>query len=241
METGVEKHRRLEFVPPAARKVENLVWLSSFCLDCRHQNYPAFKVELPTTDGYDAAHSAHIPLAQFREYPELMTSLLRFAPENDKYSTMRCGFIFGDFNDAMCEKRWFTLKSPRLATHALMLVWEKDLQKLGFQPSDNIVADYQDGSLEAAWHKYIDLRFAETPIDQSSSPAHLSLLDCLMHGWCVASICLKGLEVLKFPHIPCDDNRYLPAFPPEYPNRLLREQCYYEWCSYFFPDRVQVM
>ncbi len=241
IETGVVQYRQFSCMAKDGTTSKDRELMSRFELDCRSQNYPAFKIELPATDGYDTEHKTRIPLAQFREYPELLASVLSRPPEDGRYSTMRCGFIFGCFNDAVHAKRRFTLTSPRVATHALMLVLEEDLQRLGFQPSDDIVADYERGSLATAWRKYIDARFARTPIDQSMNVPHLSVIDRSIHGWCIVSICLEGLEIYKFPHIASDDNRYLPAYAPEYPNHLLREQCYYEWCTYFFPDRVQAL
>lgn len=210
-------------------------------LDCRAINYPALWVKLPSTDGYSSDYKTHVPLAQFRKYPELLNSILRNPPESSQYSTMQCGFIFGRFSGESYQNFQLALSSPRVATHALMLTLESDLKKLNYRPEDDQWHDYQHGgSLWEAWRKYLKAQFA-TDLDQSSVETHHFLvLDRSIYGWCIVLVCLDGLEIFKFPLIPKDDNKGMMAYPPEYPNHLLREQCYYDWCRYFYPDRIRI-
>lgn len=231
METGVDERT----MPSYVKGVPD----SACTLDCRAANFPTLLAILPPTDGYSSDNRAHVPLAQFRKYPELLNSILCNPPASSQYSTMQCGFMFGRLSGEFCQNFQLFLSSPRVATHALMLILESDLGKLNYQPGRDQWRDYEGGSLSEAWAGYIETHFT-TDSELLRTKHHLSILDKSPYGWCIALVYLDKLEILKFPLIPKDDNRGIMAYPPEYPCHLLREQCYYDWCRYFYPDRVRI-
>ncbi len=186
-------------------------------VECRLQGKSNIQFLLPSTDGYnsDGNISVHLPLAWFLEYPSLTENLIRLSAEG--FAKYEFRYIFGDFSENKNKAFSFQLRSPRKAQHVLILAKSTEGNRLP-----------RAEELPAWISQILDYR-TETHgriIHISTEPSFCLFVAELKYVTACSRPIVYGLQ----------EDPATKAFC----RHLLREQCYYDWCRYFYPDRIRI-